>query len=130
MLLFTMLLTLGHPPISSATRLPLADAGRSLAETRLPRGNYDTPALNKTMYERYDTYVTPWDDLGVSHHVVVGTWGGTAYQMSIWLRFPCSTDISSSRREVRLVVQLNLSPARYKLLPVRHSSCTFASPPA
>jgi hypothetical protein len=67
-------------------------------------------SLAKHMYDRYDGYVTPWHELGVSHHMAVGKWAGQAYQISIWLRFPCSAD--SSKREVRLVVALNRAPSR------------------
>jgi hypothetical protein len=83
--------------------------GRSML-VKLPPGNYETPDMSASMYDRYGGYVTPWHELGVSHYTTVGSWGGVTYEMNIWLRFPCSAD--SSKREVRLVVVLNQAPAR------------------
>jgi hypothetical protein len=113
-LLVIAVLLIQHPAASHGRqRAPnahqRATAGRSLFGQQKPADNY-IPTLTAAVYDKYDQYVTPWHDLGVTHYMDVGSWGGLTYQIHIWLRFPCSAD--SSTRPARLVVALNQAPAR------------------
>jgi hypothetical protein len=83
--------------------------GRSVLDEK-SHAVINMPALNTALYNRYDQYVTPWKNLGVTHYMDVGSWGGLTFQVNMWLRFPCSAD--SSKREVRLVVVMSQAPAR------------------